>query len=224
MKQRLFVCAINTFILWNRRSVPYVLKDEIELDEKYFSYSHKGTKHPFVLGKKRGTPANKRGLSDEQVCLLTGVERFGQAILKAFNLAKPSSQDVLNIKNNIQQGSFVWTDGLSSYNDLITQQHCAHKTVKTKNDYDKVNHLNNVNNFHQRIGAQYTRYRGVATKYINRYAALFNIQRECSDMDSIEALLYIKRKLRKINDYFYIWQISKDDIFTCVPTHYALGF
>ena len=182
------------------RNLPYVLKDEIELDEKYFSYSHKGTP-----GKKRGTSANKRGLSDEQVCLLTGVERFGQSILKAFNLAKPSSQDVLNIKSSIQQGSFVWTDGLSSYNDLITWQHCAHKTVKTKNDYDKVNHLNNVNSFHQRIGAQYKRYRGIATKYVNRYAlCLIYIQRECSDMDSIEALLYIKLKLRKINDYFFI--------------------
>ncbi len=52
--------------------------------------------------------------------------------------------------DNIQNESLIWTDGLKSYNELITQKHYGHKVVKAKNDYDKVNHLSNVNTFHQR--------------------------------------------------------------------------
>ncbi len=35
--------------------------------------------------------------------------------------------------------------------------------------------LNTVNNFHSYIKKQYNDYRGVATKYLNRYNALFTI-------------------------------------------------
>ena len=191
------------------------------MDEKYVSFSHKGTKISSVPGKKRGEPASKRGISDEQVCLLTGVERLGQSILNALNLAKPSSQDILKMKDHIQNHSFIWTDGLSSYNELIEEKQCDHKIVKTKDDYDRVNHLNNVNSFHQKIEAQYKRYKGVASKYINRYAALFTMQRECRDMDSMETLIYIKRKLKKTKCYFYIRQITTLDIFTCIPERFT---
>lgn len=191
------------------------------MDETFVTYSHKGKKLPNCPGKQRGMPASKRGLSDEKVCLLTCVERLGSSILKAFNLAKPSSKDILNLKDSIQNGAYVWTDGLASYNELISQKHCEHKALVTTHEYDKVNHLNNVNSFHQRIQAQYEKYKGVASKYINRYAALFTMQRECADMDSIEMLIYIKSRLKKICTYFYIRQITSVDIFDKVPARFA---
>lgn len=191
------------------------------MDETFVTYSHKGKQHPYCPGKKRGTPASKRGLSDEKVCLLTGVERLGSSILKAFNLAKPTSKDILHLKDNIQDGSYVWTDGLASYNDLISQKHCEHKSLVTTYEYDKVNHLNNVNSFHQKIQKQYETYKGVASKYINRYAALFTMQRECAGMDPVEMLLYIKSRLKKISIYFYIRQITTFDIFDKIPARFA---
>ena len=138
------------------------------------------------------------------------MERLGKSILSALNLAKPSSQDILKMKDHIQNHSFIWTDGLSSYNELIEEKQCDHKIVKTKDDYDRVNHLNNVNSFHQKIEAQY-----------KRYKALFTMQRECRDMDSMETLIYIKRKLKKTKCYFYIRQLTTLDIFTCIPERFA---
>jgi hypothetical protein len=48
--------------------------------------------------------------------------------------------------------------------------------VSTHKDYDRVNHLNNVNSFHGLIERWYKKMCGVASKYINRYAALFNVR------------------------------------------------
>jgi len=41
------------------------ISDQAELDEKM----------EHVAGKKRGTPFSKRGISNDQVCLLAGVQR-----------------------------------------------------------------------------------------------------------------------------------------------------
>lgn len=128
-------------------------------------------------------------------------------------MAKPTSEEVMNLESHIQEKSYIWTDGLASYNELIAAKKCDHKIVKDYKAYDKVNHLNNVNSFHERIKNQYNRYKGVSTKYINRYAALFNFQREFADMDDIEYLLIIRARLRKCLIFFYIRQISNEDIF-----------
>ncbi len=53
------------------------ISDQAELDEKYVVKSHKGEKMEHVAGKKRGTPSTKRGISNDQVCLLAGVQRGG---------------------------------------------------------------------------------------------------------------------------------------------------
>ena len=190
-----------------------VVKLQVELDEKYVPCSHKGTKMENVKGKKRGTPARKRGISDEQVCLLTAVDRTESAYLKAFNMARPTNEDIDHLKAHIQAGSFVWVDGLQSYRHLLEECQCPYKVVKDKNEYDAVNHLNNVNSFHGKIEQQYTRYRGVASKYINRYAALFVTQKKYAGKTSKEALLEIMKQLRSIQQYFYIRQITSEDTF-----------
>ncbi|MGE4465144.1 MAG: hypothetical protein AB7D32_09235 [Sphaerochaeta sp.] len=53
------------------------ISDQAELDEKYLVKSHKGERMKHVAGKKRGTPSPKRGISHDQVCLLSGVQRGG---------------------------------------------------------------------------------------------------------------------------------------------------
>lgn len=196
------------------RCLPYVLSDQIEIDEKYVQRSHKGVKLPDLKSRHRGNPASKRGLSNEKVCIITGVERLGKAFAKAFNMAKPSSENCIEFGKYIKDKSYVWTDGLESYKKMLNQKECPRKIVKTHQEYDSVNHLNNVNSFHSAIAAQYGKYRGVATKYINRYNALFNIQREVRDMDRQEKLVYILRRLKKHIRYFFIRHIQTEDLFT----------
>lgn len=84
-----------------------------------------------------------------------------------------------------------------------------------------MNHLNNVNSFHQKIKNQYSIYKGVASKYINRYAALFVMQRECSGMSDMEKLIHIQSLLKRNHIYFYIRQITTLEIFEKIPRKFA---
>ena len=77
---------------------------------------------------------------------------------------------------------------------LSEEKRCENKILVSYKSYDSVNHLNNVNSFHSQIQAQYTYYKGVSSKYINRYNALFTLQREYLGMDSQEMLRLIMKR------------------------------
>ena len=60
------------------------------MDEKYNPYNHKGTKIDGVEPKHRGIPATKRGLSNQQVCIITAIQRFGECLeSKSFVILDP---------------------------------------------------------------------------------------------------------------------------------------
>lgn len=50
------------------------------MEEKYTPYNHKGTKIDGVESKHRRTPISKRLLSNQQVCIITAIQRFGHTI------------------------------------------------------------------------------------------------------------------------------------------------
>ena len=55
------------------------------------------------------------------------------------------------------------------------------------------------NSLHSRIKAQYKRYRSVASKYINRYAALFRIQELYRKINGQEMITSLLMKLRHLH-------------------------
>lgn len=189
-----------------------VLSNEVELDEKYVQESHKGTKIEGVKGRKRGAPAKKRGLSNEQVCISSGVQRQGTSFLKCFNRGNPSSDDLTGLEPNLKDGSFVWTDGKTSYRKVLEDRHCSTRVVKDHTTYNAVDHLNNVNYLHSMIEKWYEKARGVATKYINRYCALWSLMYIFRDCDKQETLLKVLSALRGKTQYFRIRQISREDM------------
>ena len=124
-----------------------MLTKEIEVDETYVTHCRKGRKIEGHPGKKRGTPARKRGLSKEKICILTAVQRSGNCIARSFNVAKPRIDDVLQFSRCIEDKSYVWTDGLASYQKVLEEKRCENKILVSYKSYDSVNHLNNVNSF-----------------------------------------------------------------------------
>ena len=73
----------------------------------------------------------------------------------------------------------------------IESKNCTKKVLISHEVYDKFNHLNTVNSFHKLIEERLQKYKGVASKYINRYNALFIMQRETQGMDNTEKLQYV---------------------------------
>ena len=115
------------------------------MDEKYTPYNYKGTKIDRVESKHRGTPATKRGLSNQQVCIIIAIQKFTHTITKT------SSTDLLRFGECLESKSFVMLDGSNSYNELLESKNCTKKVLISHESYDKFNHLNTVNSFHKLI-------------------------------------------------------------------------
>ena len=193
---------IMTFLEKDEDSI--LVEEEVELDEKYVSESHKGKKIEGRPSRRRGEKATKRGISDEKVCLLTAVQRKGDSFLRSYNMGRPSSEEVMNLAPHIKEGSYLWTDNHSSYNKLTEKLGSTRKILSTHEEYDKVNHLNTVNSFHSFIETWYVHMRGVATKYINRYAALFNVRWLCRGLDDSESLLKARKRIKSLGRFVSI--------------------
>ncbi len=148
-----------------------------ELDETFVLDSYKGSSLPDSVlrpTRKHGAVAQKRGISNEYVCICTGVERKGSAMAETVNRAKPSSAELQSVfGSHISEDALVLCDGLKSYLALEGSTGCSIKDI-SMGENGRFYNLNTVNNFHSFIKNRYIFYRSVATKYLNRYNALFS--------------------------------------------------
>ena len=172
---------------------PVILKQVTELDETFVLECFKGKQLPVDMGRparKHGAKAQKRGISNEYICINTGVSRNGGAVAETVNRAKPDSHELQAVYDgHLQDGVLALCDGLRSYSVLKSIAKCTIKDINTVPEDEKAfYHLNTVNNFHSFIKKRYDFYRGVATKYLNRYNALFTVAWQQND--SVIASLY----------------------------------
>ncbi len=154
------------------------LGDVSELDETFVLDCYKGKKFGDNMSReprKHGAKAEKCGISNEYVCICAGIQRNGDAYAATINRAKPSAEELkLLFEHRIADGTLILCDGLRSYNVLPSFANCTVKNCNNNDDGEQCfYHLNNVNGFHSFIKHRYLSYRGVATKYLNRYNALF---------------------------------------------------
>ena len=112
------------------------------------------------------------------MCIITVIQRITHIIARTLNYGKPSSVDLLRFGKCLESKSFVMLDGSNSYNKLLESKSFTKKVLINHESYDKFNHLNAVNSFHKWIEEGLQKYKGVASKYINRYNTLFVMQRE----------------------------------------------
>lgn len=149
-----------------------------ELDETFVLESYKGKELPDTVdrkARKHGAKAQKRGISSEYVCICTGIQRKGEAYAATVNRAKPDGAELASLfSEHIAQGTLVLCDGLKSYRSLAVATGCTVKDCHELTEEEKCFfNLNTVNGFHSFIKRRYDFYRGVATKYLNRYNTLF---------------------------------------------------
>lgn len=151
-----------------------------EFDETFVLDCYKGKKLDAGAGRKprkHGAKALKRGISSEYLCICTGIQRKGDAFAATINRAKPSAKELESIfKGHISDGTLALCDGLRSYHTFTgiadcTVRDCANQECDDAHFFN----LNTVNGFHSFIKRRYEFYRGVASKYINRYNMLFAV-------------------------------------------------
>lgn len=171
----------------------------IEADETYVLESQKGTRVTHRKPRKHGEGASKRGLSDEQLCVCVAADRGNHVVARCVNRAKPSSEDIANaLAEHIAERSLLLCDGAASYNYLAEKTDCEKIPLIGHESYNKVYHLNTVNNLHSRLKEMLRTFRGVSTKYLNRYAALFALIAMSVELSVAEAADRVRRTLQNL--------------------------
>jgi transposase-like protein len=203
---------------------PISLEGSCELDETYVLESLKGTKIPedYWRGpRKHGAKAASRGMSSEQVCICTGIARGGRAYAKTVNLANPSADEIgIAFDGRISSHSHLICDGSKSYNKLAQNTSSTIAHVKGGySDSESDDNLNTVNNFHGFIKGRYLiGYRGVATKYLNRYNALF--ARSYRYKDKTVDMIYKMLKPGTAKAYHSCAEVKNDHLIKILDTGY----
>lgn len=154
---------------------PTQLEGVCEADETYVLESFKGSKFPpdfWRDPRKHGAVAQKRGLSNEYICVCAGIERDGRAILTAVNRSVAGKDEINQVFGNRVNGkTVILSDGAKSYGVLAENGNCA--VFNANDDDDSFFNINTVNSFHSFVKERNRNARGFATKYLNRYNALF---------------------------------------------------
>lgn len=190
------LCALEA-LLYNER---LKLEGTIEFDETFELESQKGARQIKRKARKRGGPSTYRGLSHEQICIVTTTDRNGHEIFKAVGFGKPTTNSILeNFVENLVPKSIIYTDGSFCYDELAKNSKCRLVQLKDHKAYNYVEHINTVNYIHSMIKAQLEDFRGVATKYMNRYLCLFVFMRRFQEMDDNEKLEIMLRKLKTLH-------------------------
>lgn len=189
------LCALEELLFVEKDK----LSGTIEIDETHELESQKGSRNVKRKARKRGGPSKYRGLSHEQVCIVTTTDRNGHEIFKAVGYGKPTTNSILeNFSEMLVQKSIIYTDGAFCYDELVKECNCSLVQLKTQASYNKVEHINTVNCIHSLIKAKFAAFRGIATKYMNRYLSLFVFVRRFQEMDDNEKLPLMLRKLRAL--------------------------
>ena len=193
MRQKILICMEKAV-----KEMPE-LDGLIEADETYLLESQKGVKVTGRKPRKHGEGASKRGLSDEQICVCMATDRNNHVVAKSVNRAKASSEDIkAALEEKIAEKSVIQCDGADSYNALIQEKDCKKVELVGHESYDKIHHLNTVNGLHSKLKEMNRIYRGVSTKYLNRYLAMFAIREMLHEDTREEMMDRLLQKLRLV--------------------------
>lgn len=189
-----FLAYIEDYLINDKDNI---LAGTIEIDETYYLESLKGCRDIKRKARHRGEPSNYRGLSHEQVAIVTTTDRNGHEIYKAVGYAKPTTKTIIsNFENKFKANSIFYTDGTFIYDQLAKNSNCKIRQFKDRKEYNEVEHLNTVNYIHSFISRIFSHYRGVSTKYLNRYLSLFVLLRRFQDMDLNEKISLLIKDMK----------------------------
>lgn len=154
----------------------------VEADETYFRVSYKGNhkkSSDFSMprkAKKRGSPAEKRGLSKEQVCAPCAVNRNGLSIAKVSNLGIAGIQDLrFVLGGRIEEGSILCTDKAHSYKKFSSVEKLNLVQMNAGKRTKGMFNIQHINSYHSQLKKFMDKFNGVSTKYLNNYLVWNNI-------------------------------------------------
>ena len=123
--------------------------------------------------RKRGGSASKRGISDEQVCILIARDRSKQTIDFVTGNG-PITKAILSdyLKPLLDSDALLVSDSNPTYDAFCKAENITHEAVNLSQGQRVVKgayHVQNVNAYHSRFKSWLDHFHGVATKYLPNY-------------------------------------------------------
>lgn len=162
----------HRFLTWISQNRPALLHGITEVDETHLLESNKGKKSLARKPRKRGGTASKRGVSNEQVCLLVARDRSGQTLDFVVGTGALSQLQLTQaLKPVLDDDVLLISDGNPSYAAFCQQEKLSHEVINLSKG-QRVNgayHLQHVNAYHSRFKQWLHRFHGVASHYLSNY-------------------------------------------------------
>jgi len=155
-----------------------VLKESIQVDETYFLLNMKGTKALPRKAKKRKVSSNKRGISDEHICVLTAVDSNDQILIELIDQGNPQTNTIIQaLEGRMQNGQTMITDSKSAYIQVANYFNATLHQIPSGFHTNGVYNLGEVNEIHSNMKQWFVKFKGVSTKHLSRYLAWFRFKR-----------------------------------------------
>ena len=171
-----------------------------ELDETYFPESFKGnhSKGSFTLPRKarhRGKQVHKRGLSREQICVMTGISDTNATFFEVSGRGVVSRKRAMAaLRGRVCAGAVVATDKATAYIDVLSDLKVASHESYDSKDRSKGT-INRINTVHSLLDSFMARFKGVSTKHLAAYLDWFRWCRTFMAADSHTAESTVARQL-----------------------------
>lgn len=168
--------------------------------EVIFPESFKGnhSKGSFTLPRKarhRGKQVHKRGLSREQICVMTGISDTNATFFEVSGRGVVSRKRAAEaLRGRIGAGAVVATDKATAYVDVLHDLKVAsHEPYDSKDRSEGT--INRINTVHSLLDSFMARFKGVSTKHLAAYLNWFRWCRTFMATDSRTAESTVARQL-----------------------------
>jgi transposase-like protein len=172
----------HRFLMATKTDRPACLKGIAEADETFLLESQKGARNLQRPTRKRGGKASKRGISNEQVCILVARDRSGNTVDFVTGRGPVTVVQLTeHLRPVLSPDTLLVTDANKAYQAFARQQGISHQYVNVSagEHVRGAVHVQNVNGYHSRFHKWLKRFNGVATRYLTNYLGwLWAIDRE----------------------------------------------
>lgn len=200
-----------------------LLKGVLEMDETFFAESFKGNHkkgNPYWVaprnsGKshKRGKEIDYRGISHEQTCVSTAIDRNGGLVVVPICMGRLTTKALNSTyQDNIEQSSTICTDSHRAYIQFAKNVNAEHIQIDSGKHKKGIYHINHINALHNKLKLWMKPKYGVATKYLANYMYWFNWEEKTQGVSR-----YNKSKDLIYNSFSSIMKLTRIDITELTP-------
>jgi transposase-like protein len=157
------------------------LKGDVQVDETYVLLNMKGSwrhQNRPRAAKKRGTPARRRGINQEHVCVLIAMDEDDHILTKVIGQGHPNTARLKDgLMSKIEPGSTLITDSRKAYEEVSYALGCKLQTIPSGQHRKGIYNLGLMNQYHSELKTWLSGFKGVSTKHLEHYLFWFRFMK-----------------------------------------------